>query len=319
MKIKRPSFRREKRVYYFDHRNGVLENKRTSRLRALTSSLMALFIVGGAGALTMHVLEQRQSTAQTPTLQRQSAPISTTQKSSEEDKLKDVTLKAREDEQLAKDVKSKLKNIPGGQKWSVYIRDLKSDRMASINADAQLTAPGLSNLFLAIPLEAKSPSKNWSYKYGKTTLANCVESVVSAKDTNCLPTLKGASDMKNANNLIANQGFKKTQYTDKEQSTSARDAGDLLFRLQNGQVLSDKARRVVFDGLYRQKMREGVPKSCGATCLVANIATESGNIRQDAAIVTDGDTKYVVVIMTNGGSWSQIAGLAGDIHKEMKP
>lgn len=318
MKTKIRPLRRSKKVYYFKHANGVLQGKK-SRYQAFTGMLVCLFIVGGVGALSMHVLQSRSNGVVTNALQRQTTPIDTTKKASEEDTLKNVAMKAREDEQFAKKVKSKLKNVPGGQKWSVYIRDVKSDRMVSINADNPMEAANLGSLLMTAPLEAKLSSDKWGYRAGNTTVAKCVEALIRASDQNCKQSLGNYADLKNATNVMNGLGFKKTTLTDKEQKTSARDIGELLFRLQNSQVLSDKGRRVVFDGLYGHKMREGIPSSCTSKCLAANITGENNNVRHDAAIITEGNSQYVVVIMTQGGSWSQIADVAADIQTELHP
>ncbi len=318
MKIKFSSLRSGKKVYYYKHEHGVLKTKaKKNRYQAFSGAMVALFIVGGVGVLTMEALEYRQERiGSTASLQRQATPIDTTKKAGEEDKLKAANTKAKEDEQLAKKVKAKLKNVPGGQKWSVYIRDVKSDRMASINADNTFESASLSNLFLTLPLESKLPSANWGYKAGSSTVAKCVQSMISSADGTCVQLLNQYADVKNSEGVLSGAGFKKTTLKDKQQTT-ARETGDLLFRLQNSQLLSDKARRAVFDGLYSQNMREGIPAGCDDKCLVANITGENKSVRHDAAIVTSGESKYVVVIMTNGGSWSQIADVAKEIRTEL--
>ncbi len=321
MKINIKSLRGRKQTYYYEHQHGVLQRKKTSSLRIASSLMASVFVIGSVGVLSLQILDRTQSQQATPTagLQRQAVSIDTTKKESEQDKLKSVEKKAREDEQLAKNVKTKLKNIPGGQKWSVYIRDVKSDRMASINADTQFDAASLGNLFTIPALEAKQPAANWNYRIGKSTIAQCVPVFISANDPTCKTGLVGYANIANANSVLSGHGFKKTTITAKEQKTTARDTGELLFRLQNGQVLGDKARRAVFDGLYSQKQREGIPKGCDQTCLTANITGESDSVRHDAAIVTTSTSQYVVVVMTKGGTWSQIADLSADIRNEMQP
>lgn len=321
MKNKFSPLRRAKAVYYFEHRNGVLESKPKSatHTQKFSGVLVALFIFGGTGVAAKQLLDYRQERmSPSASLQRQSTPVDTSQKASEEDKLKDANKKAREDEQLAKNVKSKLKNVPGAQKWSVYIRDVKSDRMASINADNTFEATNLSNLFMTIPLEAKLDSASWNYRAGKSTVAKCVQLMISSSDATCSQSVSQYADLKNSEGVLNGASFKKTTLKDKQQTT-ARETGELLYRLQSSQLLSDKARRIVFDGLYGQKMREGIPAGCDQKCLIANIAGESKTVRHDAAIVTTGDSQYVVVIMTNGGSWSQIADVASFVHQELKP
>ena len=312
-----------KRVYYFDHRNGVLKNKATSKYKMLSSLAATVLVLGGGGIAVTKYMDYSQNKKNTASiLQRQGElELDTSKKQGQAgSNLKDATLKAREDEKLAKDIKSKLKNVPGGQKWSVYVRDLKSDRMASINADTLMDAPTLSNLFTVAPLEAKHPTSKWDYSLGKATMMDCVRIIVSAPDSNCTRLIAKYADLKNADSINNGLGFKKTTITSSKQQTTAREIGDLLFRLQHSQVLSDKARRAVFDGLYGQKSRDGVPAGCDEKCLIANIAGENKNLRHDAAIVTSGDAKYVVVIMTsNNANWGQIADVASHVRAAFQP
>lgn len=312
------SLRRDERVYYFNHRHGVLKKKAWSRYTVMSGVLTMAVMVGTAVGVTRAV-QYQMSRSSASNLQRESLATNTGTQSDEEDKLKSVPTKAREDEQLAKQIKEKLKNVPGGQKWSVYVRDLNSDRMASINADDSIEAAGLSNLFLTAPLEAKVPAYNWERRGGQKNLADCVEAMINSNDSSCVKTVSQYADLKEVNNVNASNGFKKTTVTAKAQETTAREIGDLLFRLQSSQVLSDKARRVVFDGLYGQKNRDGLPAGCDQTCLVANLTGESKNVRHDAAIVTSGNTKYVVVVMTENANWGQIADVGSTIRLLMQP
>jgi hypothetical protein len=323
VKIKITALTRNQRVYYFNTRHGVLHKKVTAWYN-LASSVMVLVLVFGVlkvGVVAMDSYSQHRQKAPV-SYQRQGNPVDTHEQSDGEsdEKLKNAPTKAREDEQLAKDIKDKLKNVPGGSKWSVYVRDLNSDRMASIDADDKREAAGFGNLFTTVALESKTPTKRWTYKVGDNkTINDCVYDIISFNDEKCFSALGRYTDLKNANAVLSGHGFKKTNITAKEKETTAREMGDLLFRLQNSQVLSDKARRVVFDGLYGHKMREGIAANCKDNCLAANITGESGSVRHDAAIVTVGDIKYVVVIMTPNASWSQIADVAAHIQTIFKP
>lgn len=320
MKIKIKSLKSDKRVYYFDHRHGVLKNKVRTKYQVL-SGLMTVALVFGGGSIAVNKIRDFSQSKPMPGVYQRASTTADTSKKSDEpsDKLKNAIPKAREDEQLAKQVKDKLKNVPGGQKWSVYVRDLNSDRMASINADNSIEAAGIGNLFITTALEAKTPANNWNYRGGKQTIAKCVELMISSADSDCAVAVGKSADLKNADNINEGHGFKKTTIGSKDRKTTARETGDLLFRLQNGQLLSDKARRVVFDGLYGQKQREGVPAGCDEKCLVASITGESGSVRHDAAIVTSGEARYVVVIMTQGSTWSQIADVSATIRLALKP
>lgn len=320
-----PSLRRSKKVVYFNHDYGVLERKAVTKIQMASSVMSGILIFAGVGVVSMKVADlyaNHQNQQKPVTLQRQTASVSVPGQSNEDqNKLKDATTKAKEDEQLAKQIKTKLKNVPGGQKWSVYIRDIKSDRMASIDADRTYEAGSLANVFLTLPLEAKTPSANWNAKAGKQTIAKCVQSMIDASDSACASSLSMAANLKAADGVLDTQGFKKTTLEDsKKQQTTPREMGELLYRLQKGQLISDKARRIVFDGLYGHKQREGLPKGCDQNCLAANIAYEGKSLRHDAAIITSGEAQYVVVIMSdNNATWSQFADVSTVVRQAMQP
>lgn len=319
MKNKITALARKNRVYYFNTRHGVLQKKVTSWYH-LASGMMVLVLAFGVFKVGAIAFDQYNQNRQKAPLSYERAQDAHQQSDSESDeKLKDVPTKAREDEQLAKDIKDKLKNVPEGHKWSIYVRDLNSDRMASIDADDKREAEGVGNLFSAIALESKTPSYRWTYWAGGSTVQDCMQAMISFNDKDCERSLRWYMDLENANAAIKGHGFEKTNVTPDIKETTARELGDLLFRLQNSQVLSDKARRVVFDGLYGSHMREGIAADCNEDCLVANVAGENDAVRNDAAVVTVGDTKYVVVIMTPGASWNQIADVAAHIKTTLQP
>jgi Beta-lactamase enzyme family len=318
VKKRRNPLRREQRVYYFKDKHGVLQKKKHTPISIFSSAMATFVLVAGVGFGVNAALNYEPKAK--PAYQLDSTSVASAQTESQADKLKSAELVAREDEQLAKDVKSKLRNVPGGQKWSVYVRDLKSDRMASIEADDDFDASGgLSNLFMLAPLEDKIPSANWRYKYGKETVESCARTMIKKNDEYCASAVRQYGNVKNADNVNQRFGFKNTTVNGKKQTTTARETGDLLFRLQNSQVLSDKARRVAFDGLYGHQYREGIPAGCNQDCLVANITNETSEVRSDAAIVTSGKSQYVVVIATEGASWSQIADVSAAIRLVMQP
>lgn len=313
--IKNKTLKSAKKVYYFKHANGVLENQK-SRKQAAMRMLVALFIFGGVGALSLQVYDMRQGNASN-SVQREAVLGETTEKAV--DTTKPADQKGKEDDELTKRVKASLKNVPGGQKWSVYMRDVNSDRMVTINADEEYDAAGLSSLLVASPLQSKFDTSKWGYRVGNVTVAKCMELLIAAKETDCRSTIDRYADLKTATGVLNSVGLKNTTLDAKEQKTTARDMGELLFQMQNGRVLNDKARRVAFDGLYGHTKREGIRAGCDQSCLVAEVTGESDKVRHDAAIVTNGDAKYVLVVMTKDASWSQIKDIASEISSQMKP
>jgi beta-lactamase class A len=233
---------------------------------------------------------------------------------------KEAPKRAQEDAALAKLIEKKIKEMPKGTKWSVSVRDLNSDRMANVNADDQFEAAGLSNLFLLAPLEGKVGADQWNNRLAGKPASTCVEQMLKATDNKCAEAIASYVNWQSIDGTNRGLGFKNTKMESaKSQQTTSRDVSEVLHRLQTGQMLTDKARRVVFDGLYRQKARDGIYKGCGVDCLVGNKTGESDKVRHDAAVVTHGPAKYIVVIMSSGGSWQQIADITQTIDVAMLP
>ncbi len=85
--------------------------------------------------------------------------------------------------------------------------------------------------------------------------------------------------------------------------------GKLFVSLKKGQILSDNARRFVFDALYQQNITRGIPKGCGSDCRTADKQGELSGIAYDAGVVTHGKSDYVLVIMSQGGDFKKITEL----------
>lgn len=313
MKSKKRSIRGP-RIQYFRYGVGVV-NAKTSRLKVGAASVMSITLLATSiyGGLHMYRVNQvalrenqqsqhEQKPEQSQTEQRESAK------------------KAYEDEGLAKIINKKVKEMPRGTKWSVSVRDLKTERMANVNADDMREAASLYKLFLFAPLDAKLSAKDWKGHVKGKSIESCAELMLKISDNDCAVALGNYASWKSIDTVNHSYGFKKTQLNSAEsQKTTAREVSELMYRLQNSQMLSDKARRIFFDGLYRQKLREGIPTGCGPLCLVGNKTGELNNVRHDAAVVTHGEAKYIIVIMSEGGTWQQIADIARVVDQAMLP
>jgi beta-lactamase class A len=209
--------------------------------------------------------------------------------------------------------------MPKNQKWSVFIRDLNSERMVSINADDRMQSASLYKLFLLPPLENKLPAKNWNSRLGAHTINDCVTAMIRVSDNLCGEAVGNYVGWQYIDKYNQNVGFTKTKIGSSAQQTTAREVGDLIYRLQNAQILSDKARRLIFDGLYGQKLRMGIPTGCGEECLVGNKTGEDGPVKHDVAVVTHNSAKYVVVIMSENASWSDVASVAHTVDQALLP
>lgn len=314
MKSKKGVLRGPK-IQYFHKSYGTVNAKRSKTTTVFLPTLVMLTLMGG-GIFGLDFYQSSRVSLRTNEPIKVAAPSP----EKETEKQEQTPLRAREDAGLAKLISKKLDTLPKTAKWSIYVRDLKSDRMANINTDQAQEAAGLYKLFLLAPLEKKTNADYWKSNLGNQSIASCAEKLIKSSDDNCANAIGNYVNWKTIDATNESYGFPKTKIKSaKEQQTTAREVGDLVYRLQNGQILSDKARRIVFDGLYAHKHRLGIPIGCGSDCLVGNIAAESNNVKHDAAVVTHGDAKYIVVIMSTGGNWAQIGDIAKTIDSAMNP
>ncbi len=303
------------RIRYYQRSAGVVYAKRRPNLLALARSFLVVCLVA-AGAFGVY-----QKLNASP-LQRTDGVESTlTQKeqTTEQANLVQAPKQAREDESMSRFVQSQLKSMPKNQKWSVFIRDLNSERMVSINADDRMQSASLYKLFLLPPLENKLPAKNWNSRLGAHTINDCVMAMIRVSDNPCGEAVGNYVGWQYIDKYNQNIGFTKTKIGNTAQQTTAREVGDLVYRLQNAQLLSDKARRLIFDGLYSQKLRMGIPTGCGEECLVGNKTGEDGPVKHDVAVVTHNSAKYVVVIMSENASWNDVASVAHTVDQALLP
>lgn len=305
------------KIRYFNHRLGAVNAKKPF-LRTVGMPVMAtvFLMAGGFFGFAQYENLRADSTvrANQPTVANVPEQLEKQPAVSDE-----KPKQAREDKDLAKGIKKKVDSMPRNTKWAISVRDLSSERMANINADEHVEAGHLGTMFLLSALERKQSPDRWEYRMNTRTYQDCVINMIRNSDTICSDALGGRIGWNNIDSVNRGLGFGNTTVRgDGKHRTTAREVSDLLYRLQNSQILEDKARRVVFDGLYAQQHKDGVPKACGTDCLVAHKTAEHGELKHDAAIVTAKDRKYIIVILSSGTSWAQVADVAASIHDDMQ-
>lgn len=303
-------------VRYYEHTVGIVNKKRSVFLTVFLPVVLVLGLLGGGGLFGYNYYKNNQPVRQSV----ETPAVVQTLAAAEEEPIIQKAVQAKEDKQLAALVREKVDEMPKNTKWAVSIRDLNSGRMANVNADNKMESASLYKLFLLAPLEKKISADYWKSSLGKQSISACVTAMIKVSDNDCGNAVGTYTGWKNIDVLNQSLGFVNTKVNTKDGNvTTAREVSELMYRLQNSQLLSDKARRLVFDALYEQKYRSGIAAGCGSECLVGNKTGEIDNVRHDTAVVTHGSTKYVVTIMSTGGSWSQIADIARTVDDAMNP
>ncbi len=222
---------------------------------------------------------------------------------------------SRNNSELEAAINSKLAGFNDSGSWSVYVYDLKDDSYVHINSDKTLDAASLYKLFLVEYLEQKLPYDTWANTWlVDQNVSDCVYSMLQSKDDPCSEDLANYLNLESVDNFNRLNGYKDTSFAGNSgRQTTAADVGKLFVSLKKGQILSDPARRFVFDALYQQNINRGMSKGCGKDCRTANKQGELSGIAYDAGVVTHGKRDYVLVVMSRGGDFKQIAELTKSI------
>ncbi len=307
---------RGQKVSYYEHTSGIINTKKPLLKSAILPVFALACLVGIGGFFSyQNVFNKPIQVSQNAT------PISAVEPASKPEIITEQkTTKPYEDKNLTTSLRSVVARNGGQGEYSIVVRDLNSGRSVNIESSQKMPAGELYKLFLLPSLERKTDAVEWNkWLNGKNNIGNCVKEMVRSVENRCGEAVAKYIDIKTVDGYNKNLGLNSTHIEDIEKSTTtAQDVSEVIYRLQTSQLLSDKGRRTFFDGFYEQKNRKGIPIGCGSTCLVGNKTSEQGDYRYDAAVVTSGKTKYVLVIMSKGSNWQLIGDITKGIDYHMK-
>ncbi|HEX5797530.1 MAG TPA: serine hydrolase [Candidatus Saccharimonadales bacterium] len=301
------------RSTYFHHRYGVIFRK--NRFRAMALHASTLLVVGG-GFFTVTNLAIPAIKHIGALQSRQTIDVDSVAQAEPESDKKALPEIRKENEELKDLISDKLATFPETQNWSVFLYDLKSSSTVSINTDHVFAAGSLYKLFLLEALESKLPYEKWAYTWmdDGTNIETCIYEMLRSSDSACGETLGDYIGWEYINDLAEKNGYKNTMITkNKGREATAADIGEFFIRLKKGQMLSDNARRFVFDALYQQILKKGITPGCG-DCRTAVKIGEMQAVAHDAGIVTHGQRSYVLVIMSEGGNLKQVTAITKAIE-----
>lgn len=206
--------------------------------------------------------------------------------------------------------------------WSVYVSDIATSSSFTINNEP-MAAAGLIKLYSMGAVQnalARGMLQN-----SDTIQAQLRAMITQDSDSNwrsLVTTLGGGSfsagmDMVrqwcDANGYsVSGQYLSANAYT-----TSAANCGLFLERLLTGWNVSSAASAEMLELLKAQEIRNKIPAGVPDSVTVASKDGTQGAARNDAAIVYAPTGTYVVVILTNGGSVSDIKNVSAAIYGAM--
>lgn len=199
-------------------------------------------------------------------------------------------------------------------KWSVYLKDLTTGNVISINERAQESA---SLIKLYVMGAVMQEIQNGNLEMNDTT-KHLLDEMITVSDNSATNELvrylnkdhDHKKGMKKVNAFIKAQGFEYThEYngledtslwydTDTKNTTSAKDCGRLLERIYRGEFISHLASRQMEELLLNQQVTYKIPSTIPSESRVANKTGETSDCENDAAIVYTPKGDYILCIMS---------------------
>ena len=199
-------------------------------------------------------------------------------------------------------------------KWSVYLKDLTTGNVISINERAQESA---SLIKLYVMGAVMQEIQNGNLEMNDTT-KHLLDEMITVSDNSATNELvrylnkdhDHKKGMKKVNAFIKAQGFEYThEYngledtslwydTDTKNTTSAKDCGRLLERIYRGEFISHLASRQMEELLLNQQVTYKIPSTIPSESRVANKTGETSDCENDVAIVYTPKGDYILCSMS---------------------
>lgn len=233
---------------------------------------------------------------------------------------------------LKKQLTQMIAGYPGT--WSVYVKDLKTGTVVSINDSPMYPASTIKAFVMASTFDQIS-QKKLSYSSTIKSLLNSMITVSSNEAYNQLvrynsPTRNFVSGAAVVNQYLTKNGYTSTAcHTTLQPAfssyasdggtnrTSARDCGLLLERIYRGTCVSSAYSSEMLNLLLHQTRRIKIPAGLPSGTKVANKTGETNSYQHDIAIVYGPKTTYVLCVFSRCSAYSGVRGIqsiAGKVH-----
>jgi len=191
-------------------------------------------------------------------------------------------------------------------------------RRAEYNAGAQFTTASTYKLFVVYSALLRVENGSWKYSdqiSGGRDLAQCIDDTIVKSDNPCAEAMLRKAGFSAVTNEAKALGATSTSFMGSNGiKSTARDEAVFMGALYSGQLLSQQASRDrLINALKRNVYRKGVPAGVPGVAVANKVGFLDG-LLHDAAIVYSPSGAYVLVILTDGSSWANIAELTKQIE-----
>lgn len=188
---------------------------------------------------------------------------------------------------------------------------------AAHNGDRQFVTASTYKLFVAFStikrVEAGQMKWDDANIAGGRNLSTCFDDMIVKSDNPCAEALIKKIGGKALNQDIRSLGLSNTAFRADNNVTTANDLAKYLTQLERGSMpIKSENRDRLLGAMKRNVYRQGVP--AGASGPVADKVGFLWGLLHDATIVYSPKGTYVLVVLTDGASWGNIADLTRKIE-----
>jgi len=189
-------------------------------------------------------------------------------------------------------------------------------RSAAHNQDRIFTTASTYKLFVAFStLKLIDSGKyKWTDKIvDGRDLNTCFDDMIVKSDNACAEALLEKVGREKLDNDLRSIGLTRSTFRAKSNQTTAAELASFLTKMQDGDLpIKTSSRDRLLSAMKRQQYRQGIP--AGASGTAADKVGFLNGLLHDAAIVYSPKGTYVLVVLSDGSSWANIA----DITKKIE-
>jgi beta-lactamase class A len=194
------------------------------------------------------------------------------------------------------------------------------NRTGDYNGDDIFVSASTYKLFTAYSVLLRIENGSWAWldsdiADGRDLIA-CFNDMVVYSDNDCAEALMYKISHQTVTDEARVMGCTDTTFIDSDgyARTTANDLALFLTKLYKGQILTQQSSRdILINAMKNNVYREGIPAGLSGDIVADKVGFIDGYLN-DAAIVYDAKGDYVLVILTNNSSWTEIASIANEIN-----
>jgi hypothetical protein len=205
------------------------------------------------------------------------------------------------------------------QQWGITVQQISGGKMeVNYRAMTPFYPASLYKLLLVQSLINKYPYQNWNRPLSSTgmTLSTCVDKMIRYSDNDCGVAVGDYVGWSYANAQLKKAGLSGTDIAnlDSKLHTTAADIDLYLNEFYNSP--DSPAKQTILNVMSQQIYRSGIPAGSPG-CKVYDKIGDLNGYKHDTAIVVCPHATYSLVVMSQGGSYAQIADVAKLVNNYM--